>query len=169
VKGFIGNEELSKQRTKAAFDKTIETCDAVNKIHPEISCSGITSETEQTPGNELYTLTREVNGETKEVEGDELVESAEEQFLESPGEKRFTDDPDFRKKLEKAKTPKQKADLIYPLLRRAKIVLEKTTTTETPISTTVPEKKDDVDCNSIPGYADIKTNWDVNDNLDFGQ
>ena len=167
VKGFMGNEELSKQRTKAAFDKATGTCDDVSKIHPEISCSGITSETEQIPGNELYTLTRDTNGKTEEVEGNELVESAEEQFLESPEEKRFTDDPDFRKKLQRAKTSKQKADLIYPLLRRAKIILEKSSIVEKPDNKIVPEDRQSVDCDSIPGYDQVRLNWDVNDNLGF--
>ena len=74
-------------------------------------------------------------------------------------------DPKFKEALDKAKTPRQKEQLIYPLLRRSKIILEKTTTTQETKDVTVPEKRDDVECKSVPGYDNIKLNWDVNDKL----
>ena len=74
-------------------------------------------------------------------------------------------DPKFKEALDKAKTPRQKELLIYPLLRRSKIILEKTTTTQETKDVTVPEKRDGVECKSVPGYDNIKLNWDVNDRL----
>ena len=166
VPGFRGNDQLSKDRTDAAYKKAVQACEDVQKVHPGIICSGITTEVQEFPENsELYTATKEENGETKEVEGDELIKSTEPQFLESPEEKRFTDDPNFKEKLEKAKTPKQKEDLIYPLLRRASILLRKSIIVEKPIVKQIPEKRDAVNCSSIPEYSDLKIQWDFDDNF----
>jgi hypothetical protein len=164
--GFRGNDQLSRDRTAAAYDKVVKVCGEVQKDHPEVVCSGITTEIQEFPENsELYTATKDVNGQTKEVEGDELIKSTEPQFLESAEENRFTQDPDFKEKLENAKTPKQKEDLIYPLLRRASILLTKSIIIDKPIINQIPEKKDAANCSSIPEYADLKIQWDFNDNF----
>jgi Domain of unknown function (DUF4157) len=165
AKGFEGNDILSGERAQTAFDKVIEVCTGVRQDQPEINCSGITIGTEQIPASELYTLTREGKNGIEEVEGTELIENAESQFLESPEEQRFTEDPDFKAKLARAKTPKQKAELIYPLLRRAKIILLKPITIVKTKDEVIPADRQGVECSSIPGYADIKEQWDFNDNL----
>lgn len=166
VPGFRGNDKLSRDRTDAAYTKATKTCSEVQKDHSDIICSGITTEIQEFPDNsELYTATKEVNGETKEVEGDELIKSTESQFLESTEEKRFTDDPEFKSKLEKAKTPKQKEELIYPMLRRAKILLTKSITIEKHIIKQIEEKRGDVKCDGIQEYAKIKNDWDLEDNV----
>ena len=160
---FEGNDELSRKRASTARDIVTKLCSDLRKIRPELDCPTPTIDTEQL--SELYTATKEGKNGTEEVEGDELIGKAEPQFRESTEEQRFMNDPKFKEALDKAKTPRQKEQLIYPLLRRSKIILEKTTTTQETKDVTVPEKRDDVECKSVPGYDNIKLNWDVNDKL----
>jgi len=160
---FEGNDELSRKRAKAALDKVTDICSKLKEKNPELDCPAPTIDTEQL--SELYTATKQGKNGTEEVEGPELIEKAEPQFRESTEEQRFMNDPKFKAALDKAKTPRQREKLIYPLLRRSKIILEKTITTQETKDETIPEKRDDVDCKSVPGYDNIKFNWDINDKL----
>jgi hypothetical protein len=155
-----GNDSLAKRRAETTLWILTKMCSDLQKARPELDCPTPTLDTQQL--SELYTASKP-GGE--EEEGTDLIEKAEPQFRESAEEERFMNDPKFREALDKAKTPKQKERLIYPLLRRSKIILEKTTTTQETKDETIPEKRDAVDCQSVPGYDNIKLNWDVNDRL----
>jgi hypothetical protein len=115
-----GNTKLAQQRAVAALRRADRECQGSCLAGGEdLAHGGVEPE--------LYTVVRE--GE--DVEGRELEEHAVEQFLASEDEGRHRT-PEILEALERARTPAQRAQIIYPLLRRSVIHLTKTdTVTET--------------------------------------
>lgn len=114
-----GNTRLAQQRATAALKRAKKACSS-----PEGCLAG---GEDQDPAREreepeLYTVVRD----GVDVEGRELQEAAVQGFLSSPEEERHRT-PELLKALERARTPAEKAKLIYPFLRRAVVHLTKTT------------------------------------------
>jgi hypothetical protein len=112
-----GNTRLAQQRATAALKRAKKECSA-----PDGCLAGGGDPTRERDEPELYTVVRD----GIDVEGRELEEAVVQGFLSSPDEERHRT-PELLVALDRARTPAEKARLIYPLLRRAVINLSKTT------------------------------------------
>lgn len=111
---FVGNEELARQRARAAAQLAQAECPP-DPAGNRDSC--IVGE------GELYTLSAiDARGEQREVEGAPLAEHATEEFLTQEEEARHRT-PELVERINRAGSPQEQADLVYPLLRRAEIRL----------------------------------------------
>jgi len=131
---FEGNKALGLKRARTALAKLRDYC----MPRRDEACFAGDPEKMPVDGGELHTLVKK----HKEVEGKRLAEHAVDEFEGNvPKEKsEFEINPDessqrspeLQKALEKKKTPKQRADLVYQKLRRATVSLLGTkTVTET--------------------------------------
>ena len=143
-KGFVGNYVLSKDRAKAAEDWVKGVCPPPTALSMRPSCfaevyAGPSS------GSELYGRRREAGQETgPELVDKALAEESVRAFEQRPDEaERRT--PDVMEELEKRKTPERQKDTVYPLLRRAEIVVSnptgKTIKVKVPESQPAPVEK----------------------------
>jgi hypothetical protein len=115
-----GNTRLAQERATAALERAQRECSSADGCLAGGEAGGAAEP-------ELYTVVRD--GE--DVEGRELQESAVEGFLTSEAEARHRT-PEVIEALERARTPAERARIIYPLLRRAVVHLTRTVTeTET--------------------------------------
>lgn len=115
-----GNTTLAQQRATAALRRADREC-------PGSCLAGGEDLAHGGAEPELYTIVRD----GQDVEGRELEEHAVQEFLASEDEGRHRT-PEILQALERARTPAQRAQIIYPLLRRAVVHLTKTdTVTET--------------------------------------
>jgi hypothetical protein len=100
--------------------------------------------------SELYTLDRTTpSGATIEVEGAPLEQHAEQEFRTHSEEDRHRADAEAQ--LLTARTPQQRADIVYPLLRRAVITLTRDRT-ETQTYQVEEEAFVPIECSTIPNY-----------------
>lgn len=126
---FIGNNALSEQRAKAAKTWIENKCKPATpsllqmRQPQKLDC--FAANVQSSGGGELYTKTKQVKGKEREVEGRELAEHAVGEFQKNPDEEgRLTDEE--RETLKKREgSPEKQAELVYPLLRRAEISLQK--------------------------------------------
>lgn len=119
---FEGNIELSRERAEAALAETQRICQ--RELGEGQSCTA--REVSPTGMGELYTLVRlDAQGVEREVEGPPQVEHATERFLAEEQEASHRT-PELERRLGRARTPQARAALVYPLLRRAAIDLERT-------------------------------------------
>jgi hypothetical protein len=126
---FIGNEELARRRAAAAAKVASKSCTAAGVQNPDSCFVGGQDAISPTGEGELYTLTAlDAAGATREVEGAPLAEHAAGEFLTQPAEEPHRT-PEMTATLEApGTTTQQKADLVYPLLRRAEITLTRNRT-----------------------------------------
>ena len=100
--------------------------------------------------SELYTRTTvDPRGREREVEGTPLVQNAEDEFRTQPEEERHR--APAEEQLQHARTPQQRADIIYPLLRRAVVVFARQRQEQQHYQETV-EGFVPVDCATIPNF-----------------
>ena len=146
---FRGNEQLARDRAKAAFDKVKAICPSPKVEGEAGSGCFISREEDVTPTGEgeLYTIVKETPKGPKEVEGKELEEHAVGEFLEKPEEERHRT-PELVEELGKTKSSKKKAEKVYPLLRRAVLTLQKTVQVEEKYTEEIPEHTEEkaVEC-----------------------
>lgn len=127
---FIGNKALAQARAVAAARAVQSACPQVGAEDAQAgptagACFVGGAQAAGAADPELYTrVVVDEAGKVSEVEGTPLAEAAVGDFLSSPVEAgRRT--PDLEHAIDKKKTPAGKAGLVYPLLRRAVITLER--------------------------------------------
>jgi hypothetical protein len=158
---FQGNDQLSTDRANAARTR-------IELIITDLNLTGYTiggiSPTVVPLGeSELYTLNRTTpGGRTVEVEGAPLEQHAEQEFGTHTEEDRHREAATAQ--LQTARTPQQRADIIYPLLRRAVVVLTRDRT-ETEHYQEEEEGWVSIDCGTIPNYDTHILPWRVQDML----
>jgi hypothetical protein len=108
-----GNVKLAKERAKAALKRAEKECSS-----PDGCLAGSDGPIRDAVEAELYTIVRD----GVDVEGKELEEHAVARFLESDAETRHRT-PEVLEALKRAKTPAERAKVIYPYLRRAEVHL----------------------------------------------
>ncbi len=153
--GFEGNTELSGKRAQAALDYVAGIC-ALRKR----GCFVKDKDVKPVAGGELHTLVE--NG--KEAEGKKLADFAVPDFMDTPKEASTLSEKE-REDLAKKRGTLAQAEIIYPLLRRAEIMLERGMVPKTIIMHDPGGPKDtDVDC---PDYilTDAKAHFALNDAL----
>ena len=137
---FIGNIALSQKRADATKAWIEQKCkpSLLQMRQKPLNC--FAGDLLPSGEGELYTKTKLVQGEEKEVEGRPQAEHAVEQFKTDPDEERHRT-PETEEELKKReKSPeKQAKDVVYPLLRRAEITLRKDV--ETPFREAVPAER----------------------------
>lgn len=126
--GFRGNQELSEARAKAVEDWVRQTFpSSALSMRPSPFAEGY----RRGGGGELYGA-----GPKDELKGRELAETSVRAFEEAPAEEsRRT--PDVMEELERRKTPERQTDTVWPLLRRAEVVVSKQGTQT--VRVTIPE------------------------------
>jgi hypothetical protein len=131
-KKFIGNKALAQARAVAAARKVQAACPQATaedaKAGPTAgACFVSGAQAAGAADPELYTrVVVDESGKVTEVEGTPLAEAAVGDFMASPDEAeagRRT--PEVEQAVAKKKTPAGKAGVVYPLLRRAVITLER--------------------------------------------
>lgn len=124
---FEGNEELARNRAGAALTEIRAICGRMElSMRSSARCAeGASTLVEPLGRGELYSAPDEGG---QEARGRRLAEHAVEQFREESAEVPHRSE-ELLRSLE-GKTPQQQADIIYPLLRRAVVVLEKSGTRE---------------------------------------
>jgi hypothetical protein len=111
-----GNVDLGKERAKTALKRAEKEC-----ASPNGCLAGSDSPIRDAAEAELYTIVRD----GVDVEGKELEENAVARFLESDAESRHRT-PEVLEALKRAKTPAERAQIVYPYLRRAEVHLTRT-------------------------------------------
>lgn len=124
---FQGNDALARDRSQAARDWINNHCPLSGGVagHCTQSAQMITIP----PAESERFAPPDISGQ--EVTGRPLQEHAVSEFLTSPEEERHRTEV-LVEQIARARTPEQQAALVYPLLRRAEITLEKTTTVQVP-------------------------------------
>ena len=126
--GFEGNDKLARKRAAAAARVAMDACKRGGS-HDANSCFIGGGSVNATGEGELYTIAPlDASGVQREVEGAPLAEHAAGEFLTQPAEERHRTPAITERLTAPGTTPQQKADLVYPLLRRAEITLEHTRT-----------------------------------------
>jgi hypothetical protein len=108
-----GNVKLAQERAKAALKRAEKECSSPNGC-----LAGSDGPIRDAVEAELYTIVRD----GVDVEGKELEEHAVARFLDSDAETRHRT-PEVLEALKRAKTPAERAKIIYPYLRRAEVHL----------------------------------------------
>jgi hypothetical protein len=129
---FRGNTRLAEDRARAALDYVRGNCTLTGGESCFVGGGG---EAPATGMGELYTVVDPSNG--REVEGDELAANAVEEFRNQPAEARHRT-PELEADLERRRSPRQKAALVYPLLRRAVLTLTRTREVEEQYTVDIP-------------------------------
>jgi hypothetical protein len=129
---FRGNTRLAEDRARAALDYVRGNCILTGGESCFVGGSG---EAPATGSGELYTVVDPTNG--REVEGDELAANAVEEFRNQPAEARHRT-PELEADIERRRSPRQKAALVYPLLRRAVLTLTRTREVEEQYTVDIP-------------------------------
>jgi hypothetical protein len=126
---FMGNEELARRRAAAAARVVEAACGTAGGSDPDACFVGGRDAVSPTGEGELYTLTTvDPTGATREVEGAPLAEHASERFLAEEAEAPHRT-PEIEARLNNPSTPPaERADIVYPLLRRAEISLVRSRT-----------------------------------------
>jgi len=159
--GFQGNEQLSRERAEAALTEVQRVC---RRLGMSGSCfvgqssggQGSDSGEAGVSGlGELYTLTQlDAQGNPQEVEGSQQADYATERFRSEEREAPHRS-PEITRRLERARTPQQRADLVYPLLRRAAVVLEKRHMETESYTEHIPASVETVDVNGMRCPSDM--------------
>jgi hypothetical protein len=110
---FKHNRQLSQDRAEAAVRE-------VERLCSDASGSCFATPASPTQKGELYQL-RELG---KEVEGPKQADEAAKEFKKADAEAPHRT-PDVERRLDRARTPQERADIVYPLLRRALIKLSR--------------------------------------------
>lgn len=112
--GFEGNNDLSYRRASAALARLREVCAengescVPDSVHPEGE-------------SELHALVEtDAKGQPREIDGAPLAEYAAAAFNSDDGDARQRT-PEIEHELEEAHTPAEKAQVVYPQLRRVEI------------------------------------------------
>jgi|GEM_PF-1299663 len=114
--GFEGNDELSYRRALAALVHLRELC----AEHGE-RC--VPDSVQAEAGSELHTLMQtDAQGESREVEGIQLAEYVIAEFSSSSSDASQRTQ-EIERELHEARTPVEKAQVVYPQLRRVEIEL----------------------------------------------
>lgn len=124
---FKHNRQLSQDRAEAAVREVERLCN-------DASGTCFTKGTSPEDKGELYQL-RELG---KEVEGPKQADEAAKEFKKADAEAPHRT-PDVERRLDKARTPQERADIVYPLLRRAMIKLWRTRKETEHYTETIPE------------------------------
>jgi hypothetical protein len=127
---FMGNEELARRRAAAAARVVETACRTTGGSDPEGCFLGARDTVSPTGEGELYTLTTvdPTTGAIREVEGAPLAEHSSERFLADEAEESHRT-PAIQARLnDPSTTPAERADIVYPLLRRAEISLVRSRT-----------------------------------------
>lgn len=132
---FRGNTQLAEDRAQAALERVRSTCSGQT---PPGCFAGETSDAPATGRGELYTVVRPLDEGGQEVEGRALAEHAVGEFETQPAEARHRDDPAVAAALQRRTTPEGKAEVVYPLLRRAVVTLTKTVTEQQQYEVDIP-------------------------------
>jgi hypothetical protein len=112
--GFEGNDGLSLRRASAALTRVRDVC----AEHAE-SCA--TDSVQPEAGSALHSLlATSVKGDSPEVDGARLAEYATMEFNSDDSDTRQRT-PEIERKLAEARTPAEKAQLVYPQLRRVEV------------------------------------------------
>ena len=160
-KGFRGNDQLSQDRADAALARVQKIVADINADGSKIS--GVSPDVIPLGNSELYTETSVgADGKVKEVEGKPLEQHAEQEFDTHTDEDRHR--AGATEQLAHAHTYKQRADIIYPLLRRAVIVFKRDRQEQQPYKEKV-SGYETIDCATMPHYADKVTDFNVQDSL----
>lgn len=145
---FVGNDQLSNDRANAALTRVEEIIQMLNLEGNTIS--GVSPDVVPLGDSELYTLDRTTpGGATVEAEGAPLEQHAEQEFRTHSEEDRHRADAEAQ--LLTARTTQQRADIVYPLLRRAVITLTRDRT-ETQTYQVEEEGFVPIECSTIPNY-----------------
>jgi hypothetical protein len=145
--GFIGNKQLSEKRARAAQRFIEGLCNPGGALTmrrracflPDIPVTG---------EGELLTAEEPATG--REMEGRPLAEQATTRFLQSPEEEsRRT--PELEEQLAAA-TPRQKASLVYPLLRRAAMTFTR--------EETIPAREQELDTCPPAVEREVRSHFD---------
>ena len=124
---FKTNRQLSQDRAEAAVRE-------VERLCGDASETCFTKGTSPENKGELYQL-KELG---KEVEGPKQADEAAKEFKKADAEAPHRT-PDVERRLDKARTPQERADIVYPLLRRAMIKLWRTRKETEKYTETIPE------------------------------
>lgn len=137
---FEGNVELSRERAEAALGEVQRIC---RELGGDQTC--VSSEAGITGLGELYTLVRlDAQGMPREVEGREQAEYATRQFLTEEQEASHRSE-ELTRRIERARTPQARAELVYPFLRRAAVLLERTQMVTESYTEEIPARVETVD------------------------
>ena len=124
-RGFEGNDELGHQRALAAIKRLHSLCG-------ERGDACLPPAVEADSGSELHTLVEaDSSGQPQEVEGPRQADFAATEFSTDPADERQRT-PATMQALGKARTPGQRAGVVYPQLRRVEVVLTRTRDVERP-------------------------------------
>lgn len=138
---FEGNIELSRERAEAALAEAQTICQR------ELGAGQTCTAGDVSPAGmgELYTLVRlDAAGVEREVEGAPQAEHATERFLAEEQEAPHRT-AEIERRLGRARTPQARAALVYPLLRRAAIDLERRRMETETYTEQIPGRVDVVD------------------------
>jgi Domain of unknown function (DUF4157) len=141
---FRGNVQLAEDRAQTALRRVQQLCSQSTSANAP-SCASAAAAVSPLGRGELYTLTREEHGRTREARGRELATHAVGEFRAQPEEERHRT-PALEQALQQARTPEQQADLIYPLLRRAVITLTREVTEQERYQARIPAGYQSVAC-----------------------
>lgn len=139
---FEGNERLAQNRAAAALREIESICTSHGLTDGGGTCAvNVTREVQPIGLGELYTL---IDASGGEVEGNMLAQHAVDQFRTADAETAHRTD-ELLRQLD-TMTPEQQRDMVYPLLRRATITLEKSSTRPERVSQTEPARYREVSC-----------------------
>ncbi len=126
-RGFEGNTKLAQDRANAAQQWIQQNCP------PGIQGGCFEPGLTVTPAGrgERFTLQQNVGGQIVEVEGRPLAQHAVGEFQTNTEEARHRT-PALQAALQRARTPRAQAALVYPLLRRAVVTVRKHSTITVP-------------------------------------
>jgi hypothetical protein len=170
VPGFRGNEQLARDRAAAA-KKYIETHSSLPEgqspfvadkdvIDPSRRPPDPNAPKAECPGPncpELYTIVHPSPKGDVEGKGTELETHTVGEFETQEAEERHRT-PELEKAIKRQRTPADKAQLVYPLLRRAVITLTHAYEVEEPYEETVPEHDADKDVPCPPEVREAAEN-----------
>ncbi|HLA72329.1 MAG TPA: YDG domain-containing protein [Steroidobacteraceae bacterium] len=111
--GFEGNDDLSLRRASAALVYLRDACSERGE-----SC--VADSVQPEAGSALHALAGDVKAQAREVDGAQLAEYAAARFNSDDSDVRQRT-PEVERELEEARTPAEKAQVVYPQLRRVEI------------------------------------------------
>jgi hypothetical protein len=157
---FRGNDQLSIDRANAALQRLQQIIQQLNADGSSIS--GVSPDVIPLGNSELYTDITMRNGRLQETEGAPLEQHAEQEFGSHTEEDRHR--AAATEQLQHARTWQQRADIIYPLLRRAVIVFTRDRQEQQhyqeAVDSFVP-----IDCGTVPNYESHISSFRIQDSV----
>ncbi len=143
---FVGNTELAQNRADAALSRLQQICATrdQNLLAARHCIQNAFTGVEPAGHGELYGRITQEDGSSRELRGRELQEHTVAEFGSHEAEAPHRSE-EFMQSLE-GLTPQQQADRIYPLLRRAAVVLTKEVTEQYQEQVEVPSGYQDTTC-----------------------